>query len=190
MSFRILMLSLVLAVSTDARLGETAIQFADRYGVPKDSKVTRMSDTSHPILAGALHHTYEYQGWTIRAAFLQLDGPAVRMEFQKRPAASVSSTIEDYELQAIASANLAPGMAWQQTIYTNANSPHKGLAKIPEAFFADAIGARMWQRSDGAILALKAMRMSVGLELPAARAHEEQLKAAREQKARASVPRF
>jgi len=73
----------LLVAIADARIGETPIQFADRYGAPKDSSLTKISDSQSPLIAGAIHHTYEYQGWKIRAAFLQLDGPAVRMDYQR-----------------------------------------------------------------------------------------------------------
>src|ERR1700704_494540 len=93
---------LSLTVAAEARIGETPVQFADRYGCPKDTKLTAILDKSSPILEGAVHHTYEYQGWRIRAAFLQLDGPAVRMDFQKTTAAPAGIVIRDDELQAIA----------------------------------------------------------------------------------------
>ena len=76
--------SLLLIASCSAalgRIGETAIQFVDRYGTPKDTPSSKIYDKNSPVLEGAVHHTYEYQGWRIRAAFLQLDGPAVRMDF-------------------------------------------------------------------------------------------------------------
>jgi hypothetical protein len=66
-----------------AGLGETAEQFAQRYGGPKDTRASQIADKSTPLLEGAIHHIYEYRGWKIRAAFLQLDGPAVRMDYQK-----------------------------------------------------------------------------------------------------------
>jgi len=47
----------------------------------------------------------------------------------------------------------------------------------------------MWQRTDGAILWLRS-NLVVRLELPAAREHEAQLKAEKEQKARGAVPQF
>jgi hypothetical protein len=190
MPFRVFLLSLVLAASAQARLGETPIQFADRYASPKNLQTTRMTDVNYPLLAGAIHHTYEYQGWKIRAAFLQLDSGAVRMEFQKLSRAGVSPTVEDYELQAIAAANLPSGMAWKQVIFNDPSSTQTGLGKVIEPFFRDAIGERIWQRTDAAILRLRAGRMSVALELPAARQHDQQLKAAIDQKRRASVPQF
>jgi hypothetical protein len=69
-----LFLSLVIVASAFGRIGETPIQFADRYGRPKDTNLTAITDKSSPLVEGAVHHTYEYQGWRIRAAFLQLDG--------------------------------------------------------------------------------------------------------------------
>jgi hypothetical protein len=35
-------------------------------------------DKNSPLVEGAIHHTYEYEGWKIRAAFLNRDGPAIR----------------------------------------------------------------------------------------------------------------
>lgn len=55
--------------SAQARIGETPIQFADRYGAPIDSQLTKIVDKSSPLVEGAIHHTYAYQGWKIRAAF-------------------------------------------------------------------------------------------------------------------------
>jgi hypothetical protein len=59
------------------RLGETADQFAARYGAPNDSPGL---DKNFPLLHDAIHHTYTYEGWRIRAAFVPPDGPAIRME--------------------------------------------------------------------------------------------------------------
>lgn len=189
-SLILLLFCLLLTASAYGRLGETPIQFADRYGSPRNSQNTRMTDANYPLVAGAIHHTYEYQGWKIRAAFLQLDSGAVRMEFQKLSHPGILLTVQDYELQAIAGANLPAGMAWKQVIYTDPSSSQTGLGKVVEPFFRDAIGERMWQRTDGAVLRLPAGKMSVGLESPAARQHEQQLKPAREQNARASAPQF
>jgi len=171
----------------NARLGETPIQFADRYGSPKDSQLTKITDTNSPLLERAIHHTYEYQAWKIRAAFLQLDGPAVRMDFQKLSSAGASPVIQDYELQAVASANTPSGMSWKRMAYDNPDSHNTGLAKLAEGMFA--VGQMMWQRTDGAILWQRSHLM-VRLELPAARQYEAQMKTLKDQKARASVPNF
>jgi hypothetical protein len=184
-----LFLSLTIVASAYARIGETPIQLADRYGRPKDTNLTTILDKNSPLLEGAVHHTFEYQGWKIRAAFLQLDGPCIRMDFQKTSTAVSGIVIRDDELQAIASANTPAGMAWKPIMYDNPDSSNKGLSKVFEGFIMGAAGQKMWQRSDGAILSLRS-NLIVRLELPAARQYEEQLKRNKEEKARASVPRF
>jgi hypothetical protein len=184
-----ILIFLVIITSAEARIGETPIQFADRYGRPKDTNLTAGMDKTYPVVERAIHHTYEYQGWKIRAAFLQLDGAAVRMDFQKTSAASAGIVIRDDELRAIATANTPAGMSWKSITPHNPNSPVKGLGKLLEGFIMGAAGQKMWQRSDGAVLSLRS-NLIVRLELPAARQHEEALKIAKEQKARASVPKF
>lgn len=176
--------ALLVAISANARIGETPIQFVDRYGAPKDTPSSKTYDKNSPVLEGAVHHTYEYQGWRIRAAFLQLDGPAVRMDFQKL---GPDIQIKDYELDAIMKANTPAGMSWTPMAYDNPDSPNKGLAKTMESFVA--VGQKMWRRTDGAILWSRS-NLTVRLELPSAREYEAQLKAAKEKKARESVPQF
>ena len=184
-----LVLLLLFAASSQARIGETSLQFVDRYGGPKDTSSTKISDKHFPLVEGAIHHTYEYQGWKIRAAFLQLDGPAVRMDFQKLSGAASGVTIKDYELEAIMTANTPAGMTWKHLLYDNPDSPNGPLGKLGEAYFANAMGQKMWQRTDGAILWLRS-QLTVRLELPVAHQHEAQLKIRKDQKARASVPKF
>jgi hypothetical protein len=171
-----------------ARIGETSLQFVDRYGPPKDTTSSKIYDKNSPILEGAIHHTYEYQGWRIRAAFLQLDGPAVRMDYSKIPAPGVSAIIEDYEAQAILTANTPAGMTWKAIAYNNPDTPGKIANKIFESYLGEGLGQKMWRRSDGAVLWLRT-NVLIRLELPAAREYEANLKAEKEQKARASVQR-
>lgn len=176
-------------ISADARLGETPIQFADRYGRPKDTNLTAILDKSSPLLEGAFHHTYEYQGWKIRAAFLQLDGPAVRMDFQKTSAAVSGIVIREDELQAIMTANTLERTSWKQIPYRNPDLPSGALNRFSQAIAGNLTGEKMWERTDGAIL-WRRSNLIVRLELPAARQHEEQLKRIKEEKARAAVPKF
>jgi hypothetical protein len=122
-------------------------------------------------LEGAVHHGYEYQGWKIRAAFLQLDGPAVRMEFSKLWNGR-DIRIQNYELQAIMSANTPPGMTLGRTMYNVPDLPRNTFQKLAQGYFAGAIGQKMWQRSDGAILWLRS-NLIVRMELPAARIQSE-----------------
>lgn len=177
------------AGSAAARIGETPIQFADRYGRPRDNAVDKIADKNTPLLEGAIHHTYEYQSWKIRAAFLQLDGPCVRMEFSKIPKAGLNPAVRDYELDGITKANTPTGTTWKPIAYNNPDLPGNGFQKLAQAYFAGAIGEKMWQRSDGAILWLRS-NLIVRVELSVARAYEAKLKVEKEQKARTSVPQF
>ena len=172
--------------SAEHRLGATAAQFAAWYGASQDSPSL---DRNFPLLQGAIHHTFVYEGWRIRAAFLAPDGPAVRMEYSKIIKAGVNATIQDYELQAILTANTPPGTTWREIMYNNPDSPNKGLGKVFEGYFMGALGQKMWQRSDGAILWLRS-KLIVRLELPAAHEYEMKLKVEGDQKARESVPQF
>jgi hypothetical protein len=171
------------------RLGGTADQFATRYGAPADSPASAILDKNFPLLEGATHHTYEYEGWKIRAAFVEPEGRAVRMEYSKIIKPGVTATIQDYELQAIMNANTPAGTTWKQIAYNNPDSPNTGLSKLFEGYFGNAIGEKMWQRSDGALLWLRS-KITARLELPAAHEYEAKLKAEKEQKARAGVPQF
>lgn len=172
----------------EARIGETSIQFANRYGAPKDTPSTKATDKNWPLVEGAIHHTYLYQGWKIRAAFLRLDGPAVRIDFSKLPNGQ-SVQIQDYELEAIKTVNTPLGMTWKQILYNNPDSPNGDLSKVTEAAFSDLIGQKIWKRTDGVIICLHGP-LVVRIELPVARQHEEKLKIRKEQKARASVSKF
>jgi hypothetical protein len=180
-------LFLLALASADACIGERALQFVDRYGAPKDTSTTKIMDKTSPLIEGAVHHTYEYQGWKIRAAFLQLGAPCVRMDYQKILTTGVNPTIQDYELQAIMTANMPAGTSWAPMAYDNPDSPNKGLAKAMEAVVA--VGQKMWRRTDGAILWSRS-NLIVRLELPEAREYEAQLKAAKERNERESVPKF
>src|SRR5947207_6142085 len=108
-ALRIVAVALIFSsTATFARIGETVLQFVARYGPPKDTPSSKIYDKNSPLVEGAIHHVYEYQGWRIRAAFLQLDSPAVRMDYQKILTAGVDPVIKDYELQAIMTANTTP----------------------------------------------------------------------------------
>jgi hypothetical protein len=180
---------LLFLASASARIGETPLQFIDRYGAPKDTAVSKIMDKNSPLIEGAVHHTYEYQGWKIRAAFLQLDGLAIRMDYQKILSAGVSPRIQDYELSAIMKANTPVGATWKQIPYDNPDLPRDGLQKFTQPLAGAMMGEKMWRRSDGVILWLRS-NLIVRLELPAAREYEAKLKAEKDHKARSNVPQF
>lgn len=171
------------------RLGETAIECIDRYGAPKTDPATKTSEKVSPILVGAMMRTFDYQGWRIRIAYLEINGPVVRMTYQKLSAKDVNPRIQDFELEAILKSNTPPGMNWKPIAYDNPQSPNRGLTKAIEGIFGNTVGERMWRRSDGSLAWLRA-HLILQLELPAARKYEARVKQMKEEKARASVPQF
>jgi hypothetical protein len=187
MRFGLFLCVLLLATFSEARIGETAIQFVNRYGAPRDTPSSKTIDKNSPLVEGAIHHTYEYQGWKIRAAFLKSDGPAIRMDFQKMSGAANGISIQDCELEAIKMVNTPLGMNWSPMVYDNPVSPDTGPAKSGESFIA--VGHKIWRRTDGAIISLRS-NLTVRLELPVARRHEERLKIRKNQKTHASVSQF
>jgi hypothetical protein len=183
-------LSALLTTTVFGGIGETAVQLANRYGSPKDTQLTQITDKSSPLVEGGLHHTYEFSGWKIRAAFLRVDGPAVRMTYQKAGAqATTGVTVRDDELQAIAAANTPSGMAWKQSAAEIAGSKNTGITKMLEKMILSASGGKLWVRTDGAKLTVQS-GIVVQLEMPEAREYEANLTAAKEAKAKASVPKF
>ena len=114
--------------------------------------------------------------------------PAARLFDRKSAAENASAYIIGQQICiALVKANTPAGMTWAPMAYDNPDSPNKGLTKAMEGFVA--VGQKMWRRTDGAILWLRS-NLIVRLELPAAREYEAQLKAAKEKKARESVPQF
>jgi len=170
---QILLTLTLLPAAASARLGETASQCADRYGMPKTDQVTKIEEKTFPLLQGAIIHTYVYQGWKIRAAFLTLDGPAVRIEYHKVPAAGVDIQIKDFEVEAILKGECPDGCSW-----TRNRQPS----------LMDLAFPNRWERSDGALAGANVVMLR--LDLPAAKQHEAQLKQQRDQNARANVPKF
>jgi hypothetical protein len=180
---------LATGLSVQARLGESTIQCDDRHGPAKRDQASASFDKMFPILDGAIQRTFDFGGWTIKAAFLELDGPAVCIVYQKNPGVG-NAVIQDYEITAILEGEKPAGMTWTPIPYQNPNSPSQGLSKVFADGFINALGARAWRRSDGAVAQMFQPGMQLRIESPAGIAYEQQLKSQKEQAARASVPQF
>ena len=122
---------IVSTMSSEARLGETSIQCFERYGNAKTDAGIKTNDKLYPVLQGAILRTFEHKGWTIRAAFLELDGPAVRVQYQKL-FSSGDIQIKDFEAEAILEAYTPTGTTWKKIGPT-------------------LVFGHRWERSDGAI---------------------------------------
>ena len=102
------------------------------------------------------------------------------MEYKK-----ISGSIRDFEVESILKAE----GVWIQTPYIDPLAPKTASGQATSSMLGEMVGNKMWKREDGAIARL-CNGFFIRLELPAAQQYEEQLKRAKEQKARASVPQF
>jgi hypothetical protein len=175
---------------SQARLGETPTECSDRYGKPIINKFTKTYEVNTILIEKAIHRAYTFKGWKITAAFLELDGPAVRVEYQKDFYSGGNLQIQDYEIKAMLAGETESGTIWKPVTVNDPLSMNAGVEKF---FKANGIpllvGQHLWQRSDGAIAWLRGT-MALRFELPAAREYEAKLKQEKEMKARASVPSF
>lgn len=164
-----------------ARIGENETQCNGRYGTPVTDKYTADADRKSPLLPIGYTKTYKYQGWKVRIAYFEFNGPAVKMSFQKK----ASGAINEGELAAILTANTPEGMTWKRGVYTK--SPLKGAAGLLGNLGANAMGAGAWQRSDGVQAILAPLMMEFSIETPEAVKIVQQAKEISEKN---SIPNF
>ena len=130
-----------IAMSAEARLGETEGQSQLRYGQSRDD-LTGPNDK--PLMPGAVEKAYEYQGWRVRAAFA--GGACVRIEYVHLPQDGLPQKITDAELAAILDAEKSK-FSWREEKATK----QPGAAGDIEKAIKGALNVRKWQRSDHAM---------------------------------------
>jgi hypothetical protein len=119
-----------------ARLGETEAQSQARYGAP-DTGLIGANEAA--LLEGAKELAYNFQGWRVRAAFI--DGVAVRVEYAKIPDAGGLKKLTDAEVEAVLDAEKGT-FTWREIKPRLGNA---GLNALKAAF-----DGRTWERSDHA----------------------------------------
>ena len=189
---RLLPLLLLLTSSAFARLGDTRDQADARYGLPKKPFAPGIQPT---LLEGAKEYMYEFEGWRIRcAALLAKDGKeyVVREEYQKIWNADVMKRggviqIRDFERDAILKGE-AGNHTWNEQLIGKVD-PDPLKAAANQFAHQSGLTGKVWVRDDNAVARMPIAPVLV-LDLPQARKWEEDLKAMKDQAARASVPKF
>lgn len=125
-----------LAAPAFARLGETEAQSRTRYGEPKPELI---APTDKPLLEGANEIVFGYEGWRVRAAFL--NGVAVRMEYVHIPEGGLPKKFTQVELDSILDAEKG-AFRWRE------EKPRTGYAGLNA--LKTALEGRHWERSDHA----------------------------------------
>ena len=183
---RLILLACLIASPAFARLGDTLDQAIDRYGMPKTQKP---QPWLAPLLEGAKEHVFEYQGWKIRCSMLlATDGVSyvVREEYTKILKPGGSLQITDYERAAILDGEGgSAGWSAKKVGELSANP-----VKLMQNQLAHTFAGQTWTRADGAVAVLGLGLTPFRLDLPQAFQHEQAVKAAKDQKAKAAVPKF
>jgi len=178
MRFSTLILSLVFTLgallpSLHARLGETEFECNDRYGDGQDDHMK----ASFPLMEGARHREFHYQGWLIRIAFV--DGHAVREEYMKSGSKD-GPLIKDDELKAILEGEKGTG-TWKM------KPAEMSLAGL---LLPSTAQAKTWMRSDGALAILRPGGSIVRVETKDVEPLDKRIKAEKEEGRKKAVPKF
>ena len=143
-----------------ARLGETEAQSQQRYGAPTPELI---GATDKPLLEGAKEVAYNFQGWRVRAAFI--NGTTARIEYVHLPENGVPKPIAEAEIEAILEGEKGK-FSWKEDKPKTGN---KGIDALKTMF-----EGRKWERSDHAQASLKA-NLLLTLEVREVEAYEKKL---------------
>lgn len=173
-----LLISSVLAlVSAHARLGENESQSKARYGEPNAGLI---GANDKPLIPGATELAYHFQGWRVRAAFV--NGVTHRIEYVKIPENGQVKPLTDAEIEAVLEAE-KDKYRWRE------EKPRTGYQALNE--LKEVFEGRRWERSDHADATLK-MKLLFVLQSKDAEKLEKQLAktAAKATPAPGKVPKF
>jgi hypothetical protein len=161
---------------TQARLGENEAQSKARYGEPNAGLIAA---TDKPLIPGATELAYNFQGWRVRAAFV--NGVTHRIEYVKIPEGGQVKPLTDAEVEAVLEAE-KDKYKWRED---KPRTGYKALNDLKEAF-----EGRRWERSDHADAILK-LKILLVLQSKDAEKLEKQLaKSPKATTAPANVPKF
>ena len=153
------------SLNSQARIGEMEAECEARYGKPVNEALKM-----HPILDGAVNHSYSYQGWNVKAAFV--NGKAVRIHYNK---VATPLELKDDEIQAILTGE-ANGGQWQEKRNFS---------------FGNVVYSKAWVNTNSNVASIKGPGgMIFVVDTPAAQAFAQAKKAADEQQRKAAIPKF
>jgi len=156
----LLICSILALRSAHARLGENEAQSKARYGEPNTALI---GANDKPLIPGATEFAYNFQGWRVRAAFV--NGITHRIEYVKIPEDGQVKPLTDAEIEAVLSAE-KDKYRWRE------DKPRTGYQALNE--LKEAFEGRRWERSDHADAVLK-MKILLVLQTKDAEKLEKQL---------------
>ena len=119
-----------------ARLGENEAASQARYGVPVEGMV---GGNEEPLAVGAKEVVYKFEGWRVRAAFL--NGLTTRIQYAQIPDAGGLRKLTEADVQTVLEAE-KDRYRWREE---KPRTGYKELNALKTAF-----DGRHWERSDHA----------------------------------------
>lgn len=172
----VLILFVVFPSASLARLGETKQQDIARYGNP-----VKDQDRFSPILKNAITSTYSFQGWKIRAGYLE--GLAVRISYSKLPQPGYSPRLEEDEITAILNAETHGGN-WEKLRPASLLNNKKSGNNLFD-------GSQLrWINTNGNIAYTLLGNTTLYIESPTALIWEKRIDLKKEDRRKESIPQF
>lgn len=88
----------------EARLGETPLQFSDRYGDSERDKVTQSRQKHFPLApkgSKLIEKVWIWKGWEIKAVFPDIMSGAVIVHYRKLPGDATGHRLDERELKSV-----------------------------------------------------------------------------------------
>ena len=174
--FFILFTTFISSVSY-ARLGDTEQQDSERYGPASVSAQDRLT----PIIKNAPSKTYLYQGWKIRAGYL--DGIAVRVCYSKISKPENTSELKNDEIEAILKAESHDGR-WEKVKPMSLLNQNK----TGNSYFDGS--QHRWLNTNGSMAYILLGNRTFFVESPEAGKWERNQKNKIEDQRKANIPKF
>lgn len=134
--------AILFVAPASARLGETEAQSQTRYGAPAPELG---APTDKPLIDSAKEVIYNFEGWRVRAAFL--NNVTARIEYVRIPENGALKPITEEQIKAILDAEKGT-YSWREQ---KPKTAYKELNALKTLF-----DGRQWKRSDHAEAVLKA----------------------------------
>lgn len=138
---------------------------------------------SEPIVAGATHLNYQYQGWKIQTALL--NGRVIAQSYQKPIQHANGHKVSESELQAIMEAESA-GQKWER-IAIAPDAPNLYFGVIGTL---SGLSGKSWKRTDGAVATLNFSGDRILFQSKEALDLASQKKKSAEDNKRKNIPQF
>jgi len=143
------------ALETQARLGESVKASEKRYGKPVSE------GDGYPLVKGASHKVYHFEGWKVSVAFLKDESCCIEYSKLREVDREGTVVIREEEIQTLLDAE-AGGGEWTKKKEEATSNPFKSFSRFME-------NTQKWTNSNGNTAQLKQNKLILRFETPAAK---------------------